>query len=90
MRNDTCCVAARAVDIARKKLYGLLLSTDSSRRVPRCDHRYHGVDGRILYWSKGAESAFGYASSEAIGRAIEDLIVPPDRVGEVRASLVRP
>jgi len=44
-----------------------------------------GMDGRILYWSKGAEAAFGYTSAEAIGNAVQDLIVPPNRVGEARA-----
>jgi PAS domain S-box-containing protein len=44
------------------------------------------IDGRILYWSRGAESAFGYTSSESIGRTVEELIVPPDQVGEARAS----
>jgi PAS domain S-box-containing protein len=45
------------------------------------------IDGRILYWSRGAESAFGYTSSESIGRTIEELIVPADRIGEVRAGM---
>jgi PAS domain S-box-containing protein len=44
------------------------------------------LEGRVLYWSRGAESAFGYASREAIGRTIEELVAPPDQVGEMRVS----
>src|SRR5581483_11829197 len=37
------------------------------------------LDGRVAYWSKGAESMFGFPSSEAMGNLINDLIVPPER-----------
>ena len=41
----------------------------------------------MLYWSKGAEAVFGYTSAEAVGRAVNELIVPPDRVEEERKIL---
>jgi protein-histidine pros-kinase len=44
-------------------------------------------EGRVLYWSKGAEVLFGYSSAEAAGRPVEDIIVPPDRIDEERAIL---
>jgi PAS domain S-box-containing protein len=44
-------------------------------------------DGAVAYWSKGAESTFGYTSAEAIGRTIYATIVPPDRHDEERAML---
>jgi PAS domain S-box-containing protein len=44
-------------------------------------------DGEVLYWSKGAEAVFGYASAEAVGRAVNDLVVPPDRIEEERKIL---
>jgi protein-histidine pros-kinase len=43
--------------------------------------------GEVMYWSKGAEALFGYASAEALGRKIDDLIVPPDRIEEERRIL---
>jgi len=46
-----------------------------------------GRDGAVLYWSKGAEAVFGYTSAEAVGRAVNELIVPPDRVEEERKIL---
>lgn len=45
------------------------------------------IDGRVLYWSKGAESVFGYLSGEAVGRRIQEIIVPPDRVEEEQRIL---
>src|SRR3981189_3424085 len=45
-------------------------------------------DGEVLYWSKGAEVLFGYASAEAVGRAVDELIVPPDPVEEERRILL--
>src|SRR5882672_4473669 len=45
-------------------------------------------EGEVLYWSKGAEVLFGYASAEAVGRAVNDLIVPADRIEEERKILL--
>ena len=45
-------------------------------------------EGEVLYWSRGAEVLFGYASAEAVGRAVNDLVVPPDRVEEEREILI--
>ena len=44
-------------------------------------------DGAVLYWSNGAEVLFGYTRAEAVGRAVNELIVPPDRVEEERKIL---
>jgi PAS domain S-box-containing protein len=41
--------------------------------------------GKILYWNKGAETTFGYAKEEAIGSALEGLVVPPGLEPEYRA-----
>src|SRR5439155_543340 len=38
-------------------------------------------------WSNGAEVFFGYTRAEAVGRAVNELIVPPDRVEEERKIL---
>ena len=40
------------------------------------------TEGKIVYWSGGAESVFGYTSAEAVGQTVYDIIVPPDRVEE--------
>ncbi|CAA9268707.1 MAG: hypothetical protein AVDCRST_MAG77-3058 [uncultured Chloroflexi bacterium] len=45
-------------------------------------------DGTITSWNAGAARLYGYAEDEAIGRGI-DLIIPPDRRGEVARLLPR-
>jgi protein-histidine pros-kinase len=34
-------------------------------------------DGRVCYWTRGAETVFGYTSAEACGQPLSALIVPP-------------
>jgi PAS domain S-box-containing protein len=41
-------------------------------------------DGRILSWNPSAESIFGYTAQEAVGRGLNELIVPADRFEEER------
>ncbi len=42
-------------------------------------------DGKVLHWNRGAETTFGYASAEAVGRSLDELIVPADRLEEEEA-----
>jgi protein-histidine pros-kinase len=44
-------------------------------------------DGKVVYWNRSAEAIFGYASAEAVGRLIEELMVPPARLEEERIIL---
>ena len=45
------------------------------------------VQGKVLYWSKGAETVFGFTSEEAVGQLLNELVVPPDRAEEERIIL---
>lgn len=40
------------------------------------------TDGSVLYWNAAAARIFGYASEEALGRHLHDLIVPASHVAE--------
>jgi protein-histidine pros-kinase len=42
-------------------------------------------DGTVLLWNKGATEMFGYSSTDAVGRALNDLVVPADRHDEETA-----
>jgi PAS domain S-box-containing protein len=42
------------------------------------------TDGEILHWNRAAEKIFGYSRDEAVGRPLNDLIVPADRIDEER------
>jgi len=35
-------------------------------------------EGRINFWNEGARKIFGYSSDEALGRSVDELIVPED------------
>ncbi|UTH73881.1 PAS domain S-box protein [Chromobacterium sp. IIBBL 290-4] len=40
------------------------------------------LDGVVTSWNHGAEQLFGYPASEALGRRLADLIIPPDLQNE--------
>jgi len=46
------------------------------------------VDGTILAWNRGAEFTFGYTVDEAVGKSLEDLVVPADHRAEARQALL--
>src|SRR5438552_7156203 len=46
-------------------------------------------EGEILSWNHGAEVLFGYATGEARGRSIFDLVIPPERAAETREQIQR-
>ncbi len=46
-------------------------------------------DGRIAEFNAAAERMFGYGRAEALGRALADLIIPPDLRDRHRAGLAR-
>ena len=42
------------------------------------------LEGTVLYWNPAAQDIFGYTSDEALGRTLNELVVPPDRIQEER------
>jgi len=38
------------------------------------------AEGRIVHWSRGAESIFGYGSAQALGHTIGQLLIPAERI----------
>jgi protein-histidine pros-kinase len=40
------------------------------------------ADGKVRHWNKGAETLFGYTSAEAVGRSLNEIVVPTDRIEE--------
>jgi protein-histidine pros-kinase len=47
-----------------------------------------GPDGKVRYWSKGAESTFGFSIAEAMGHPLDELVVPANLLAEYRAMWV--
>ncbi|HWM41152.1 MAG TPA: PAS domain S-box protein [Burkholderiales bacterium] len=48
-----------------------------------------GQDGRIAEWSAAAEKLFGYSRTQAVGRDMAELVVPPEFHAAHRAGLAR-
>ena len=46
-----------------------------------------GLDCTVLHWNRGASVIFGYSREEAVGRTLEELIVPDDAREEGRQQL---
>src|SRR5690349_5928330 len=44
-------------------------------------------EGTVLFWSRGAETVFGYTAGEALGQSLEAMIVPAERHEEARAAM---
>jgi PAS domain S-box-containing protein len=47
------------------------------------------LTGRVLSWNRGAERIFGYTAAEAVGAALDELIVPAEQREEARMQLAR-
>jgi PAS domain S-box-containing protein len=44
-------------------------------------------DGVVLFWNRGAERIFRYPRAAALGRSLDELIVPHGRRSEAQAEL---
>ena len=40
------------------------------------------LQGKVLFWNKGAEGIFGYSSAEALDHSLAELIIPAGQIGE--------
>ena len=72
---------ANVVDSARRKASARVL--ENERRFRRLFESMSAIavqaydrDRRVLFWNKASESLYGYAAEEALGRRLEELIVP--------------
>jgi PAS domain S-box-containing protein len=45
------------------------------------------MHGKVLFWNSGAEAVFGYRSAEAVGQAVDALIIPANKVLEEQNHL---
>jgi len=46
-------------------------------------------DGTILYWNKASKDVYGFSAEEAVGKNIQDLIIPEDLKPLFRESMVQ-
>ncbi|MGX4643457.1 PAS domain S-box protein [Massilia sp. SYSU DXS3249] len=59
--------------------------------IENANDAYIGLDqdGLVTVWNRAAEQTFGYAAPEAIGRPLDDLIIPPHFADRHRTGLSR-
>lgn len=79
-------LAVTALMLARMYRRGRMLAAERSRAASRMAAMISSSldailmvdqDGRILAFNGAAETIFGYSSAEAIGKKMQDLIIPP-------------
>jgi PAS domain S-box-containing protein len=57
-----------------------LLST--LENTPNVAIQWYDENGKILYWNRASESFYGYQSSEALGKTLDQLIHTPEEAAE--------
>ena len=66
----------------RERLFSAVVESSNDAIITKT------LDGVITGWNRAAEHLFGFTAAEAVGNRI-DIIVPPDRLTEVRDILAR-
>jgi PAS domain S-box-containing protein len=66
----------------RERLFSAVVESSNDAIITKT------LDGTITAWNKAAERLFGYSAAEAVGKSI-NIIVPPDRRGDVDDMLAR-
>jgi PAS domain S-box-containing protein len=74
--------AARDRLAERERLFSAAVESSHDAIVTK------SLEGKITGWNPAAERMFGFTAAEAVGQGI-DLIVPPERLSEVRDTLSR-
>ncbi len=46
--------------------------------IPGVSIQGYLCDGTVIFWNKASEEVYGYTTREALGKKLEDLIIPPD------------
>jgi PAS domain S-box-containing protein len=45
------------------------------------------MDGIVVFWNEGAETLYGYAASEVVGRRVLDFVAPPELIEAMQQRL---
>ncbi len=71
-------------DITEQKMAGQLLRESEERyrkvfdSIPMISIQGYNTRREVIFWNKASEDLYGYTSEEALGRKLEDLIIPED------------
>ena len=77
-------VAARTRELREREL-------ELRSVIENANDAYIGLDqaGIVTVWNRAAEQTFGYSAAEAIGEALDELIIPDDMVSAHRNGMQR-
>lgn len=84
--------AARALEERDRALYRLRGSEERNRRILETTaDAFVAVDahGAVEAWNPAAEAIFGWTAAEAVGRPLDELVIPPELQAGHRAGLAR-
>ncbi|PIE71485.1 MAG: hypothetical protein CSA22_02975 [Deltaproteobacteria bacterium] len=57
------------------------------QNIPNIAVQGYDMSRRVVFWNKASEHLYGYTSTEAMGRYIEDLIIPEFMRDQVRTDI---
>jgi len=57
--------------------------------TPEVAVQWYDLEGRVRLWNRASERMFGFSSEEALGRTLDQLILPADEHAEFLASIRR-
>lgn len=58
-------------------------------RVPCIAVQGYDRQRRVIFWNAASEALYGYPAAEALGRKLEELIIPPEARAQVVADIER-
>jgi PAS domain S-box-containing protein len=95
----SCCVLVRPLRKAQlKATLGVALRRKAEADVRRHEELldllseaviFRDMDGRVTFWSRGAETVYGFGREEALGRNLHKLLATrfPKRLSDIRGEL---
>jgi PAS domain S-box-containing protein len=89
---DALAVAEQALAERDRVQNELAISVRRTRRIlATAADAYIAIDtsGRVTDWNAAAAATFGWSREEAVGRGLEDLIIPPQHAAAHQAGITR-
>ena len=81
------------IDISDRKQVEIALKQSEQRfrylfeSTPKISVQGYNRHRQVIYWNQASEELYGYSKPEALGRRLEDLIIPPEMAQDVIAGI---